>query len=787
MLKPTAEGRNAPLVKEKRKLDDIHSKFDYAVERWKPIRAERKVDMRHVGGDPWKPKEKLARLQANRPCPATDEISQYLNQVINGVKSNPRATRFNPVGFGANDKTATFYEDKWREILYRSHAQQHTTRAFQNMVEGSYGYCKVRTEYVTDRPGDPSKPWSAFNQRLVVDGIPDPDCIYPDPDFLDSTGRDWKWLFEIETQTLRDFKRNFPKAEITNFSPELVKYAGDWISGKGQNQTLRIASFWEVEIERKILNAWEVRNPKTGGLEVYELFDAEVELTDKIKALKAKLVDKRDVDSPSVFQYRTNGVEILKKTPWVGNAIPYVSFYGKMLYVDDGSGPKLVIQSMPRLARNANMLLAYYLACEAEQIGMTPKVPWWVWKGSLDPKNMKLAQMANRVPVPVIEVDTVMTTGAQTPSLPTRVQWEPFIQAIEIAKESARRAIQASMGLTPLPTSMQRDQKLSGRGIDKLTDAGERGAYHYIDSYDNGLTRLAELAEDMIPKVYDTAGETPTLDAQKRPQNPFINAKLLPEGQQPPEDALPDIEGLHAVTIDVGLDFASDRAMASEFVDTFVTSQVFGALPPPMALEILALLVKLKNLGPIGNEIADILHPDNEDEQKVPMAKLQEVTQQGQKIIQALQGEIQRLEQEKQAKVIDNQGKLAIVAAQNESKERIEGGKAQAEMVLEHKKDAASMAEAEMQANVDLIIAKAQNQIELLRLKVQQSHETRELVTTTATTAAQLAHSAQEADRNRAHTSYEAERGGERSDRNAAEDRKIKAQSAAKPKPKGKT
>jgi hypothetical protein len=795
MPRPSADERATPLVKEKKTLDRVHDRFTYAVDRWGKIRRARQEDMRHVSGDPWEPKEKRARQDAMRPVPACDEIGQYLNQVTNEVEVNPRAMRFSPVGFGANDKTAQFYADKAREIEYRSKAQQHYAKAFQNMVEGSYGYVKVKTEFVTDRPAGPQDAWSAFDRRMVIEGVPDPDCVYPDPDFLDRTGRDWDWLFEIESVSRRDFKRAYPKAEIQNFSPELVKYAKGWISGTGETQKLQIASYWEVDRSAKrMIEAWNITNPENGGAEVYELYSDDPLL--KKAAKFGKKIDEREVDDPTVWQYRTNGVEILKKTKWITKSIPYAAFFGKMIWLDLGSGPELMIFSMTRLARAPNMLLAYYLACEAEMIGMTPKVPWWVWKGSLDPKNAKKVQRANHEPVAFIEVDVTMNqaggNGQPTPSLPQRLPFEPPIQAIEIAKESAKRSIQAAMGLTPLPTSMQRDNpKLSGRAMDKFRDAGQLGSYHFMASYNGGIERIGEIIEEGIPVIHDRAGETPVLDNQKRPQNIFINANKLPEGAERPEDALPSVDGLHAVTIDVGPADASARQQSSDFVDTFVQAPFFQMLPPPMALQILSLLVKLKNLGPIGEEIADLLHPPEQEgqEQMVPAAKLQEAVQMGEQVIQALQAKITEYEKEREAKVIETEGKLAIQAQGDKTKTTI--AELQAEVTMQV---------AELKSETELKIQRMEEMLEMLKLREQgqQAEADREagvmtagaeLEQKTAVSERQGQRQQQEGRESRTLQAREGEanRGEARqarasADRNAAEDRKIKAQQATKPK-----
>lgn len=762
MARPRNTERWQPRAADRDILDRMHDRFTYCVDRWTDVRAEAKTDMRHVKGDPWDPTERLARVKAKRPVIALDELGQYENQVVNEVRANPRAIKFSPVGDGANDATARFYANKAREIEYRSHAQQHYTRAFQNMVERSYGYAKVLTEFVTDKPAKPSEPWSAFSKRLVIGGVADPDSIYPDPDFVDATGRDWKYLFEIESRTRAEFQREWPKAAIQDFTPDLVKYSNGWID----QSSVRIAAYWELEHTRKVLEAWEMTNPDTGQPVVFEWWadDAEEMVAEATAAGgNPTKKDEREVLEPKVTQYLTNGVEVLKTTPWPGKWIPYVAMFGKMLWMDEGSGPKLVIMSMTRLARDPNMLHAYYTSCEAEMIGMTPKVPWWVWKGSLDKANALKVQKANHEPVAFIEVDPKLSTNQQdTPSLPQRIPFEPPIQAIDMGKEGARRAIQASMGLTPLPTSAQRRNEKSGVALKQIEDSGQRGSYHFIDSYNMGIERVGELLEDLIPKVHDTKGETPVLGPDMKPSTMYVGAD--PDGQLPQgvekDQAIPSIEGLHAVTIEVGPEVQSERQEAAGFVDTFIGSPLMQMLPPPMALEIVALLVKLKNLGPIGDQISEVLKPAEQEQDSVPKQEVQQMMQEGQQIIEMLQGRVKELEQETAGKVqveqVRAEGKMVADAQNNEAKLKIEQMKAETAMAAKTMDAEAGMSEAQLQSQTDIKLQEMQEQIELLRLTLQAQVE-----------GAKLEHSVHQGERERETMGHE-----------AAEERKLKASTA---------
>lgn len=74
-----------------------------------------------------------------------------------------------------------------------------------------------------------------------------------------------------------------------------------------------------------------------------------------------------------------------------------------------------------------------------------------------------------------IQVDALTDpTGQNILPPPERQQFTPNFQEYEVAKDSCRRAIQAAMGISPLPTAAQRDNEKSGIAI----GPGARGPHH---------------------------------------------------------------------------------------------------------------------------------------------------------------------------------------------------------------------------------------------------------------------------------------------------------------------
>jgi hypothetical protein len=145
----------------------------------------------------------------------------------------------------------------------------------------------------------------------------------------------------------------------------------------------------------------------------------------------------------------------------------------------------------------------------------------------------------------------------------------------------------------------------------------------------------------------------------------------LPHVQQNQDAGLdPHIDtsvGDFDVTISVGPRMDSEREATSDFADTLLGSKAMEFVAPPQRAKLLAATVKLKNLGPVGDEIAEILDPQDQHDPAQAVHQLEGAKHQIQEMGQALQ----QLTLEKHAKVLDIQSKEKIAAAEIASKERI--------------------------------------------------------------------------------------------------------------------
>src|SRR5215831_7447896 len=611
--KPTQSGDEAL-------LREIRDRYKYALDAWEEIRKERRTDLRYIRGDPWEAGDRKARTEAGRPVVNHDELNQYVNQAVNNLRQNKRGIKVEPGGNGADGKSAGLRQDIIRTIEYRSKAQSAYLRAGQDMFEGSYGFFRIGRKYLIDDPADDDP--HAFDQEITIGPIPNPDSVLYTPDIKQPDWSDGAWCFVVEPLPTDEFLRQYPNAEKRDFSAEDLRVAKDWISDK----TVLVAEYWKV-------------------------ITAEREL---IKGKK-----RRKVEQKRVVQYITNGLEILDEIEHPGKEIPIIPVIGLERYVDDGSGPKRKLFSLCRLARDPQMSLAYLNSQETEEAGLSPKVPYIGYKGQFD-SDEDAWENLNRVPRSFVQVDAITDpTGQAVLPLPQRQAFTPNFQEYEIAKDSCRRAIQAAMGISPLPTAAQRDNEKSGIAIERIRDSEAVGSYHFVTGYERALERAGRLIESWIPVIYDNKREMglrQTDDSHKvvtiNTAEPYVN----PKGEQ---EHFPVGDGDHDVTVSAGPSYQSQREAVGEFLDTLISNLPNLPIPPQSAAKLLALAIQMKELCSKGDQIAEIISPSDGD-QAQQLQGMQAQLQQQQVAMAEMQGQFQRLLVEKQGKVIDNEYALKL-------------------------------------------------------------------------------------------------------------------------------
>jgi len=606
-------------------LTEIRENFDYLEQQWAPIYDEGDVDMRYISGDPWDPKERRARQNADRLILTFDEINQYVNQVVNNYRQNPRSVRVVPKGLGATADTAEKRGDMMREIEYKSKAQAAIRTAFEGAVQRGFGFYKFKTAYVSD---------SSWDQEVRYVRVPNPRTILIDWDTREADCSDMAYAFEFDTMPKKAYRRKYQGAQYQFFSSEFTRIAPAWVKA----DRVMVASYWKLTRDQDVLFHFEngadeklsvfqerygKKNVKVGGNYI-DLGDGQ----DPLIFLK-----RRNTENRTVRQYLTNGVEILEEHIWPGTHIPIIPVLGRELWVDDGGGAMRKLLSLVRLARSPYMAYCYIRTCQIEIAQQSPKAMFAGFVGQFDTSTD--FKNVHKVPTAFVEfnlttdqsMEAAQENGAASPQLPVpqRITFDAAgIQALEISAEACRRAIQSAMNITGLLNGTSDSDAKSGIALQTLDAQESTGNFHFIDNLDIALENGGRQLNELLSPVYDGTRQVGmrTLAGEQRQET--INA-LDAAGN--PTGFHTDV-GDHDVDISTGPSAVNQAMAAADFAEQLMKEPAFAG-------KVMDLIIKLRNLGPLGDEMAKRFAPDPNG---IPPAIAQQI-QELQQMVNQLQAE----------------------------------------------------------------------------------------------------------------------------------------------------
>lgn len=635
-------------------LKEIRENFDYAYRVWQPARDQYDTDMRYLTRGPWSDTDLAARTLADRPALVFDELGQFINQYVNEQRQNPRSVKLVPDGEGATDEIAELKQGIIRRAEEKSNARYARLLAAESAAIGGFGFYGLLNRYVNQHNNDQELYYRTFqNQRDIL----------IDPDFLEPDASDMNYAFVPRTFREKEFKRKYPKAKITNFG-DFAGLAPKWI----KEDSIQVAEYWKVK--------------KTNTTETIE-------------------GKEREVEHREVWQYMTNGIEILAELQWSkdikhkdgktrthGIYIPIIPVFAKVLWVDGPGGGGRIFVSMIRMARDAYMTYCAARTNQAEFAGMIPKTHAVAYKGQIVGQDLVNWTNAHKLPVGVLFVEpTIDAASGQILPLPQRMQYDASpVAVMDGFAESARRAIQAAMGASPLPTSAQRRNEKSGIALERIEASQQRGWFHLADNVDMSVNLEGRIFNDYMPVIYDTPQELGIKNDDgsyelAKVNQPYSNK----QGQQ--QAAMMLTEGGHDVTISTGPSYESQREEANAFVDTLIGNIAKLPIPPEVMGKLLSLAIRMKQLGALGDKMAEILSPDDKEEMP-PQAKqaIQQMQQQLQSVdafAKEMQGMVQKLTQEKVAKSMELDSKELIAAMNNETNLMLERMKISGDALIE--------------------------------------------------------------------------------------------------------
>jgi hypothetical protein len=672
---------------DKKLLDKLLKRFRYHTQAWSHIRDEAEEDMRALSVNGlWEPEEIDDRDKAGRPHLHLDQLGQYCNNLINEVRQNPIGINIAPAGDGSNDQTALLRADRIRQIEYETNAPVAYRTAFECCVQRGYGVFGLTTDYES---------WDSDNLVFKFRRFPNPDAISWDPDCKEQDCSDMADAFVLDRVTWDKFKEDHPDATIVDFKGENSELVTAWVDRN--EETIQIAEYWYREFKKRHMYTL------ADGTRVFkdELAQKGFSVANDGKTMQTPagtiaIAKERDVKQPFVKQVLTNGLEILERSEFPGIFIPIFPILGKEKFRREKGKVIRDLESYIRMGRHGQMLFDYYKTNEAEDVGYTPKPKWVGYEGQFNTATPW--KDLNKSDVTYVEVKgKTPLTGEDLLPLPTWETYQPNTQALEVGAESARRAIQAALGSYGV-TRLDDTNVKSGKAINLLDKQADLGSFHFIDNYKIAIQHAGRVLNGILDIVEDTQRQVGVRSADGQHNVVTINKPFEQGGKARilSYNAPGAASSKHDVTVGTAPSFQSQREAADDFLDSLASSN------PAVFEKVGDLVVKLKNLGPIGDQIAERLTPAEYREQPTDQQQLAQLQGQIQQLEAALNDAMKQLDAYK-ADLPKIEADKQIAAEGNASKERIAAMQAEVDKLKIQLEDRTKRDVAALQANVDQI------------------------------------------------------------------------------------
>jgi hypothetical protein len=382
-----AEEKKASKSDQEKLLATARDRYKRGLEAEEANRTEALNAVRFRNLEQWDPDVKRAREsdpEGARPCPVVDKTGQFLRQVVNDEKQNRPSIKIRPVDDKGDPEVAEVLQGLVRHIEDISGADLAYDTAYEQAVDGGFGYFRILTEYCDSR---------SMDQEIKIKRIRNRFQVVLDDARQEPDGSDSKWGFIVDKMHRDEFKATFPKADPCDF--EASGDFGEWI----EKDYVLIAEYFHFEEKDATLLQWA-----SGAVTV------EGEPAPQTDFIGEKVINQRKTKLKQLKWKKISAKEVLQERDLPGELIPIVEVIGEEIDEQGKSHKNGLLKRAMEPQRIHNFASANFI----ENVGLAPRSQWVAEERQIEGHEDKY-KTANRRNISVLPYKAVLEDGVLVP------------------------------------------------------------------------------------------------------------------------------------------------------------------------------------------------------------------------------------------------------------------------------------------------------------------------------------------------------------------------------------
>ncbi|WP_091742941.1 portal protein [Phenylobacterium immobile] len=631
----SAEGAAAPDHDDTETfLAEVRRRFQEGVDADRENREVGLDDLKFLTGEgQWDERVEAQRLKKGLPCLRINTLPQFVGQVAGDIRLNKPAIRVRPAEDG-DRQVAEVRQGLIRFIENRSNAGMVYSMAGEDQVACGLGHFRIGLEYAAD---------DAFDQDIRIRHVPNPFGVVWDPQSTDPTGADARWCFVVDEMDRASFKAAYPDAEGS--SPTATPGEGGWTG----RDTIRVTEYWEM-VERPRTLAVVLRGPQAQP-QILDITGREEAFEGLILTGPDGRPRMRKAMRRTAQMWLTNGHELLEPEPYELpiSRLPIFKVTGREVR----TGERRYRFGLIRFAKDPLRMKNLWRSSAAAWLAQAPRQQWLLH--ATDEAEADRYRNASQTG------DPVLIWSGQTP--PQRLDPPSSPAALLQEAQFNDQDIKDVTGLHDASLGM-RSNETSGRAILARERQGDVATFMYHDNLRLSIKACGEVANELIPLVYDTPRTVMILGDDETLKQARVNDSSADGG-------LIDLKiGKYDVVVESGPSFSTRRVEAAESMMAFVQ-----AVPQAAALagDLIARAQDWPSAEVIGERLKKALPPGLVEEPRdagLPDPRVMAQQQRAMQIQQAAQAaamrkaELELAEQAARARLAEAQAARAEMEVQ---------------------------------------------------------------------------------------------------------------------------